>query len=365
MGKSGSIHVIYGEEPREMVKKLLSSAALEKKIRPGSLIGLKPNLVVAKPSSSGATTSPEITGAVIEYLKENSFDNIIMLEGSWIGDSTEKAFSVCGYRDLSEKYGVPLFDTKRDSFTVKKSGSYSMEISDKALEVDFLISMPVIKGHCQTGMTGALKNMKGCISDREKRKFHQQGLHDPIAHLNAIICPDFVIADGLCGDLDFEEGGNPVRMNRIFCADDPVLADSYIASLLGYMPQEIPYISASEKLGAGSMDIETAEIIELNKDRTIAVPPSSGRVKSLSGYIDQKNACSACYANLIHALARLEDSGRLSGFKGKISIGQGFRWKESERPGIGSCTSSFENYLPGCPPAPLDIMDFLKDEIER
>ncbi len=364
MEKEKTIYVIYGNNPAEMTKKILAETRIENKIRPGSLIGLKPNLVVSKPSSSGATTSPLIAGAVIEYLKDKGFDNLLILEGSWVGDSTKRAFRTCGYEDVSKKYNVPLFDTKDDSFTVKTSGGMEMEICDRLFDVDFLINMPVIKGHCQTLVTGALKNMKGCITDREKRHFHSLGLHDPIAYLNKIRCADFVIADGLCGDLDFEEGGNPVQMNRIVCGTDSVLTDAYIASIMGYRPEDVEYIATAAEIGVGSCNLDEADIVELNKDRTIASAASTGKVSRLAKHTVQKNACSACYANLIHALARLEEEGELSKLKGKISIGQGFRWVESDGTGIGSCTSSFENYLPGCPPAPLDIIDFLKDQID-
>ena len=48
------------------------------------------------------------------------------------------------------------------------------------------------------------------------------GLHKPIAHLSTVVRSDFILVDNICGDLDFEEGGNPVSMNRIWAAKDPV-----------------------------------------------------------------------------------------------------------------------------------------------
>ena len=39
--------------------------------------------------------------------------NICILEGSWIGDRTSRAFKVCGYEDISEKYNVPLVDSTK------------------------------------------------------------------------------------------------------------------------------------------------------------------------------------------------------------------------------------------------------------
>ena len=121
----------------------------------------------------------------------------------------------------------------------------------------------MLKAHCQTKLTCALKNLKGCIPDSEKRRFHSQGLHRPIAALNVAIKTDLVVVDGMCGDLTFEEGGNPVPMNRIMVGYDPVLIDAYGAELIGLNPHSIKYITLAEEYGAGSTDVDKAEIIEL------------------------------------------------------------------------------------------------------
>jgi len=99
----------YGQDFFKMTKDVLNKAELEKIIPKGSLIGIKPNLVVAKPSSSGATTSPVIVSALIEYLKEHEYNDIVVLESSWVGDSTKRAFKICGYEDISQKYDVQPF----------------------------------------------------------------------------------------------------------------------------------------------------------------------------------------------------------------------------------------------------------------
>lgn len=356
------IYVIYGDHIKEMTASLLEAVDLKGRIPShDSLIGLKPNLVVAKPSSTGATTTTEIVEGVIEYLQKYGYHNLLILEGSWVGDDTGRAFKVCGYDLISKKYGVPLFDTKKDSVSVQSYGRISMEICNKALETDFLIDLPVLKGHCQTYVTGALKNMKGCISDREKRHFHTLGLHRPIAYLNKLLRPDFVVADGICGDLDFEEGGNPVRMNRIFAGSDPVLTDSYIASCMGYRPADIEYIRIAADIGVGSCDIDRADIIELNRDTTLASPASSRRVQSLAKYTEAKDACSACYANLIQALARMEDCGELRALKGHpVKIGQKYQNSSGSGPGVGRCASGFKPCCMGCPPKTEEILKMLR-----
>jgi len=359
IGPNG-IRIIYGDNPKQMVKELLEVIKPEEEINEDTLIGIKPNLVVAKHSGSGATTSPEIVEGLIEYLKSKRRNNIVIMEGSWVGDRTSEAFKVCGYEELSKKYDVPLIDLQKDDYKTYELSGLKINICDSVVKVDYLINIPVLKGHCQTNITCALKNMKGCIPDSEKRKFHTLGLHKPIAYLNKLIKQNLIIVDGLNGDLNFEEGGNPVQMNRIIAGKDPVLIDAYAAQLLGFRLEEVPYITMSESIGVGSTDLANADIIELNKDNGTKKITHSRRVQQLSRYVIEDCACSACYGSLIHALERLDEKGLLNKLKEKLYIGQNFKNKQCDGLGIGACTSGFDKWVKGCPPKARDIVEYLE-----
>jgi hypothetical protein len=214
-----------------------------------------------------------------------------------------------------------------------------------------------MKGHCQTKMTCALKNNKGLIPDKEKRRFHSIGLHKPIAHLNTVIRNDFILVDGICGDLNFELGGNPVYSGRLYCAIDPVLCDAWTANLMGYSVSDIPYIGLAEKLKIGSADIKNAKIRELNGAIVNEEASPSAKPQLLSDYITENNSCSVCYASLVYALSRL-DSRKLERVKEKISVGQGFKGKKGSV-GIGNCCSAFSKSCPGCPPTGDAVLKFL------
>jgi uncharacterized protein (DUF362 family) len=358
--EKNEIFVVYGDNPADMALKLAEAADLgaligDKEKR----IGLKPNLVVSRPASGGATTHPEIAAGLIAYLKKQGFKRIVILEGSWVGDSTAVAFSACGWRKLAEETEVELIDTQTDKAHVHDCKGMKIEICDSAMAVDFMINLPVMKGHCQTLLTCALKNNKGIIPDREKRRFHSLGLHKPIAHLNTTVRNDFIVVDGICGDLDFEEGGNPVFSGRMFAARDPVLCDAWAAAQMGYKAAEIPYIGLAEKLKVGSGDPYKAKVIELNRPGiSAAAPKPSGKVRQLASYIEEDRACSACCAGLVFALSRMSraELGRL---KTPAAIGQGFRGKKGIL-GIGQCTSAFAASCPGCPPSGVEVLDFLR-----
>ncbi|MBM6667496.1 DUF362 domain-containing protein [Lacrimispora saccharolytica] len=363
--KSNELLMIYGTEYKEMAKQLLEAADLAGRIPDaGSRIGLKPNLVSPSEASWGATTHPEIVAGTIEYLKEHGFENLVILEGSWVGDKTADAFEVCGYDRLVREYGVEFIDTQKDSFHTKDCAGMELEICDSVESLDFLINFPVLKGHCQTKITCALKNMKGLIPNREKRHFHGMGLHRPIAHLNVGIRQDFILVDNICGDLDFEDGGNPVVMNRLIAAVDPVLCDAYVCRMLNYETEEVPYLRMAEELGVGNADLSRLEIRALNEPEQETVVPGERKIVELQDAVEEVESCSACYGYLIPALDRLKQEGLLEQLDTRIAIGQGYQQKTGHL-GIGRCTSCFEHSLKGCPPTEEQMYEFLKDYILR
>lgn len=351
-----NINIIYGKHPKEMVKTLLEDANISANIKKNARIGIKPNLVVAKKAHSGATTTPEIVEGIIEYFKDKGQTNIVIIEGSWVGEKTDRAYRVCGYDKISHKYNVPFYDLQKDSYTSYKVKDIDMQICDEVMDLDYLINVPVLKGHSQTNVTCALKNMKGCITNSDKRKFHRLGLHEPIAFLNTIIKQDLVIVDGLNGDLTFEEGGTPIQMNRLILGKDPVLIDAYVCGLMGYHLDDVPYIKISDAAGVGNSDVTTAVIKELNKaEHQIELHTDHQKVGRLTHNVEADAACSACYGSLVHALNRLQEQG--CEVNQKIYIGQGYKEQKLDGLGIGVCAKGATNYIMGCPPKAIDIVN--------
>ena len=418
--KKNQIFRIYGKEYKEMTKRLLEAADLAALLpEKDKKIGIKPNLVSPSPAMYGGTTHPEVVAGIIEYLQERGYYNLMIAEGSWVGDRTSDSMEVCGYDRLARKYGVALRDAQKDSGRERDCGGMKLKVCSCVDEMDFLINVPVLKGHCQTKITCALKNMKGLIPNQEKRHFHAMGLHRPIAHLNAGIHQDFIVVDHICGDLDFEDGGNPVVCDCVMAARDPVLVDACVCRLLHYAVDEVPYIRMAEKLGVGCADLTQAELFECadRNEQSSELPeytdrnvqpselpeyadrnassselpeyvgskvvsekdnwilkrcdirdmdeelPLKRKIVELRDAVEEVESCSACYGYLIPALERLREEGLLSQLDTKICIGQGYQ-KKSGTLGIGRCTSDFTYHVKGCPPTEEQIYEFLKAFIQ-
>lgn len=353
------IYEIFGTDAHAMTVKLMEAARVEEMIPAGATVALKPNLVLADSPENGATTHAGVLSGCIEYLQSHGIANISVIESSWVGDNTGRAMKACGYDKVCENYGVPFYDLKQDRTRQVQTPLRPMQICRRALDAGFLIDLPVLKGHCQTAMTCALKNLKGCLPDAEKRRFHTEGLTRPIAALAAALRPKLTIVDSICGDLNFEEGGNPVHTNRMYLGADPVQVDAYGCRLMGLSLGDVPYIALAGRWGAGSTQIEPSDIVTLNEPQAAdRYPAPSGTVRSLTRRVREDSACSACYAALVRGLYIAKKEG--FSIDRDIAIGQGWRGKTVPCLGVGNCCSGAKDHAPGCPPTASAVLNLLR-----
>lgn len=353
----GKIYQIYGRDAHEMTLRLLEASEAVARVPAGGGVALKPNLVITGTAENGAVTHPGVISGCIEYFRDHGVSDISVIESSWVGDETMRAMRRAGYDAVCQKYGVHFYDLKKDKTRPVETAAGKIDICCRALDAGLLVDLPVLKGHCQTAMTCALKNLKGCLPDREKRRFHAMGLTKPIAALGAALKPGLIVVDSICGDLNFEEGGTPVETNRMYLGDDAVQIDAYGAGLMGLSLGEVGYIELAERYGGGCARVDEGDIVNLNAPSDVkAYPKPSGAVAKLTKRVRQDRACSACFANLVRALYA---SGR--GQDVDIMIGQGFKGKTFDGLGVGRCCAGATTCVMGCPPTAGQIAEALED----
>ncbi len=342
----GKIYQIYGQDAHEMTLKLLTAADAIRLVPAGGSVALKPNLVIAGTPESGSTTHPGVLSGCIAYFREHGVRDISVIEGSWVGDDTMRAMRRAGYDQVCKTWSVPFYDLKKDKVRSVRTAVGNIDICERALDAGLLVDLPVLKGHCQTIMTCALKNLKGCLPDREKRHFHAMGLQKPIAALGAALKPRLIVVDSICGDLDFEEGGTPVETNRMYLGTDAVQLDAYGRALMGLSPADVPYIELAEQYGGGSTQWRAEDIVELNQPSAGASNAKPrGTVAQLTRNVHENQACSACFAALVRAL---HATGL--GQDTDIYIGQGWQKQTLSGLGIGRCCKGADRCVMGCPP---------------
>jgi uncharacterized protein (DUF362 family) len=369
------------------VKDMINSAlddlgGLHQIIPSGKRILIKPNLVIAKNNDTGATTNPEVIEVLIqEALKTNPLE-IALGESSTAGDDTMKAFRVTGMDKIAQKYGVKIIDFKRTP-TITKDVPLGKEIKNVKIfkpvfEYDYFINVPILKIHGETTVTIGMKNLKGCIHDQEKHRFHRLNLHQCIVDLNTVIKPNLTVLDATTCSLQWELGGDPVKLDTIMIGKNVLAVDIIAASLLGYSIDEVEHLKIASQSGIGPESIEEIEVFNPpdseTKKMVINASQKKGpeyRLHNLD--IIEKGTCSSCKGALVAAMRRLSREGyspNCVAAMGQLLTDEKERLQEARDKGIpivgiGQCGSkvvqdySIEN-IKGCPARAEQIYGILK-----
>jgi uncharacterized protein (DUF362 family) len=280
----------------------------------GKRILIKPNLVVAKKNDTGATTNPQIIEALIQEVLQTQPVEVALGESSEVGENTMRGFKITGMDAIARRYGVKVIDFKRDPHITKEvpGGREIRDITIPAtlFEYDYLINVPVLKIHCQTTVTIGMKNLKGCIHDKEKHRFHRLNLNQCIVDLNTVIQPDLTVVDATTCSLQWELGGDPVRLDTILMGQNVLAVDMIAASLLGYSVKDVPHLEIASRSGLGPTSIEEIAISnpldkQASEEILSTTQKKSPQYRLNELKVVEKGTCTSCKGALIAAMRRL------------------------------------------------------------
>ena len=233
-------------------------------VRPGMQVLLKPNLLTGAPPERAVTTHPAVLRAVAE--------SVLAAGGKpSVGDSPslqslESAAEGAGILPVCRELGIPLISFDHPCSVPAGDGApYSSVVLDRAvLEADVVINLPKLKSHCQTVLTGAVKNLFGCVTGKRKILWHlRAGDREGGARFAAQLIenvrqirPALTVMDAVIG----MEGNGPMRgdpraVGLLLASDDPVACDREAADLIGWDPEGIPVLQAARFLGVGEPDL--------------------------------------------------------------------------------------------------------------
>ena len=287
-------------------------------IPPDRRILIKPNLVIAKTNDTGATTNPSVIEALIKEVIKTNPAEIAIGESSSAGDDTMKAFWVTGMDRIAKKYGVKIIDFKKDPQIIKDVPEgkeiKAVKIAQSIFEYDYLINVPVLKIHGEATVTIGMKNLKGCIHDKEKQRFHRLNLHQCIVDLNTIIHPNLTVVDATTCSLQWELGGDPVKLNTIIMSENILAADIIATSLLGYEINDVCHLKIATESDFGPKNREEIKIhnplnTEIKNKVADAIREKGPEYKLSDLEIIEKGTCSSCKGALIVAMRRLSREG--------------------------------------------------------
>lgn len=244
----------------QAVNRAMELADWEKYVR-GPNIVLKVNVVWDKIYPS-CTTTPMVIEGVIKTIRSSPKFKTAKIT---IADTDTAAimradisFKVQGIENMASKYAAKVVNLSQTDFKTipfkKALVLHNLKISQVLLEADTIITMPVLKTHSYSTMTGALKNQWGCIHDL-RHNFHMV-LHQAIADVNNFFKDKitFAVMDGLFGmEGKGPKTGIPRKIGYILASPDRVALDVTACRVMGINPQDVKHIQLAHQVGLGSI----------------------------------------------------------------------------------------------------------------
>ncbi len=234
-------------------------------VQPGNRVLLKPNLLKARPPEAAVTTHPEVVRAAIRLVHEAG-GTALVGDSPGMG-SLQKVAERTGILDVITEEGAHLVEFDA-ALQIKNTGRFQQfEIARAVREADAIINLPKLKTHGMTTLTGAVKNLFGCIPGKRKVQWHfSTGVNRDLfmrmlVELYAVLDPRLTIVDAVIGMEGNGPGsGDPRRIGAVFGGRDAVAVDVACARLLGVDPDRLPIIRAAAAAGIGETDADRIRV---------------------------------------------------------------------------------------------------------
>ncbi len=264
VASKSDVYVGKGTAEAIIPKLLEKMGGIDRFIKKGSRVMIKPNISFANPPEWATTTSPEAIHVLANLAVKAGARKVIVC------DHTLRNPSICRDKTGANK---AVKDVKRAIiFTPTQKNQFEAKAEPKATELktteivkeiqrcDIVINLPAAKSHSAGGVSLGIKNLMGLIQNR--RVCHREmDLHLAIAEHLYYIKPQLTIVDATRALLDNGPAGpgkvgNP---QKFIAGTDPVAVDALAVTVAQWYGRAIEgknvkHIKNAARLGFGNMD---------------------------------------------------------------------------------------------------------------
>ena len=248
-------------------------------VRPEDRILLKPNMLSAAPPYKAVTTHPAVFSAVAGLLHQSGFTHLSY--GDSPGNPTatpRKVADASGIAQAGQAWNISPADFDHGVSIAFPQGeaAHSFCLCQGVVDADAVISLSKMKTHALERITGAVKNLYGCIYSVNKAAGHARHpssdtFADMLCDLHRLVKPRLHIMDGVVAmEGNGPTSGIPVEMHVLLFSADPVALDSVFASLINLSPAAVPTCVSGAKHHLGVMEESAIVVRTPNGDMTLS-----------------------------------------------------------------------------------------------
>ncbi len=265
-GPEPDVAVIKGNRvaaTRAAVKLL---GGMQRFVKPGNRVVIKPNMSFARPPEAGTNTHPEVVRELAVMCKEAGAasilipDNMLHLETACLEKNGIR--EACASVDTNMVRAVSSPHLFKEVIIPDAEDIPRTDVMKAVLKCDVLIAAPTAKSHSSAGVSLSLKGMMGLIYDRGV--FHgRYDLDTSIVDLCTVLKADLTVIDAsrVLSTGGPQGPGKISRENTIIASADMVAADATAVSMFEwygrrFKPAQVNHIRLAHQRGLGRMDIE-------------------------------------------------------------------------------------------------------------
>jgi uncharacterized protein (DUF362 family) len=245
---------------------LKGAGGIERFVKKGSKVYIKPNIGWAREPEAAANTNPDLIYALIKLCYSAGAGEVRIYENTC--DNYVYCFQKSGIKDAVERAGGKLFAANDSSYftsTEVPKGKIlkKVKVVKYAQEADCIINVPIAKNHSAAALTLSMKNLMGIVEDRGY--WHNAGLDQCIADFMTLVKPQLTIIDATrILTTGGPKGPGEVKEPGILIAStDFVAADSYATMLFGKKGLDIPYIKIAAQMELGQADLNRISVVKV------------------------------------------------------------------------------------------------------
>lgn len=253
---------------------------------------LKPNVLAGDPPDRCVCTHPAILKAVGRIFQSTT-PSVSYGDSAGHGDS-QPNLATAGLTSAAEQIGLKPadFDRGQQVDFPESPQAKRFLIAGGVLAADGIVSLSKFKTHMVTRMTGAVKNLYGCIPGQTKRRYHFTypnafAFSQMLVALNLLLKPKvrLHIMDGVMAmEGNGPRNGDPVHIGVLLFSTDPVALDTVMCNLIELNPMRVPTSGPGGRWGLGTYKMEEIEVVgdSLSAARPGGYKVRRGPVRDLS-----------------------------------------------------------------------------------
>lgn len=271
--KDGPVDLVavMGGEPDVMFRKAIAElGGMERFVKKGQKVVVKPNIGWDKKPEFAANTNPILVAEMVKQCLAAGASEVVVFDQTC--DQMQPCYTNSGIEKAAKDAGAKVLPANDERYfrevelpngkTLKKA-----KIHHSLIDCDVWFNVPILKTHGGARMTIAMKNYMGIVHDR--RIFHSTDLQQCIADvctwekkpvLNVVDAYRILKANGPRGRSE----ADAVEVKALVASTDIVAVDTASTKLAerftSIKVEDVGHIRAAEELKLGTTDVDSLNV---------------------------------------------------------------------------------------------------------